>query len=307
MTTDSVAPGLDFYDDNLPLFKRLLEEAKYILNEEIDFKVHSVPGHVKERTSVLNKIADRQYLDPANEMTDLVGLRIITLFESDLRKADASIRRAFDVVSMENKIDEANADTFGYMSVHYICTLKTEHQGPRYRNLHGFKFEVQSRTILMDAWANVSHYLAYKGKNSIPADKQRAFYALAGLFYVADKQFEQLLLGEGETASSSLSAVLTPDRLETDQPLDRDRVADLLESVFPSRDYGDAGDEDRLASISNFVEEADTAGLKTIGKLRDTLEAGKLGALAYEKDRPPPSGRMEQSTRPWEYRARLQA
>lgn len=274
----SAANELDFYDHNLPLLERLLEEAKFILDAEIDFKFHSVPGRVKERDSVQNKIADRQYTDPAIEMTDLVGLRIVSLFESDLTKADAAVRRAFEVITTENKIEDADDDTFGYMSVHYICSLKEEYQGHRYRDLHSFKFEVQSRTILMDAWANVSHYLAYKGKHSIPDDKKKAFYALAGLFYVADQQFEQLLTGSVRSAANLIPAPPIP---EEEQPLDRDNVGAMLDSMFSGRDSETTG-ERKLAALSIFVDELMAAGIDTVGELRGMLEKGKDAAITFD-------------------------
>ena len=49
-------------------------------------------------------------------------------------------------------------------------------------------FEIQVRTIAQDAWDSVSHYLDYKN-NSIRDELKRDFYALSGLFYVADTHF----------------------------------------------------------------------------------------------------------------------
>lgn len=281
--TTSPTSALEFYDSNLESFNRLEAEAKFILEDEIDFKVHSVPTRVKERESVKKKLTDKQYTDPANEMVDVVGLRIVSLFESDLDKADAAINRAFKVLSREDKIAEAADDTFGYMSIHYTCVLKDSNQGARYRGLHGLKFEVQSRTILMDAWANVSHYLAYKGKRSIPATKQRAFYALAGLFYLADQQFEQLLTGSGQ---SQVDALTMPETSVAEQALDRDRMEALLDQVFPTRSRGD-DEEEYLGSLSDLVEEASAAGFETVGEFRALLERGRSKATAYEKRYPP--------------------
>src|SRR5947208_10717429 len=68
--------------------------------------------------------------------------------------------------------------------------MKSEYKGPRYDAISGMPFEVQVRTILMDAWANVSHYLDYKGEADVPKPLRRDFYALSGLFYVADSHFE---------------------------------------------------------------------------------------------------------------------
>ena len=42
----------------------------------------------------------------------------------------------------------------------------------------------------MDAWANISHYLDYKSDIEIPKELKKDFFALSGLFYVADTHFE---------------------------------------------------------------------------------------------------------------------
>ncbi len=60
--------------------------------------------------------------------------------------------------------------------------MKRDYKGPRYDTIVGMPFEIQVRTILMDAWANVSHYLAYKSDIDVPINLQRDFYALGGLF-----------------------------------------------------------------------------------------------------------------------------
>jgi putative GTP pyrophosphokinase len=66
------------------------------------------------------------------------------------------------------------------------------HSGPRYDPLKHLRFEVQVRTIVMDAGAAVSHHLDYKGGTSVPSELRKDFYALSGLFYVADQHFEVL-------------------------------------------------------------------------------------------------------------------
>ena len=55
-----------------------------------------------------------------------------------------------------------------------------------------FLFEIQIRTITQDAWASISHYLDYKNEISIADELKKDFYALSGLFYIADTQFNKI-------------------------------------------------------------------------------------------------------------------
>ena len=255
---DSTA-HLQFYDDNLGRYRRLKDETLFALESGLDFKVHGVLARVKDRQSVADKILRKSYGTPEADLEDLVGLRIVCLYTSDLKKADRVIRDTFEVVSFEDKISDTSEDSFGYMSIHYVCKLREGNSGARYDGLHGLKFEVQCRTILMDAWANVSHHLAYKGKNSLPTDKKRAFHALAGLFYVADEQFQQMLQASDRAELPRRSG-----------PLDRDSVRSLLAELYPDRntELEDEDEDDDLLTTSEFVEEASAAGMPTLQELR---------------------------------------
>jgi len=90
------------------------------------------------------------------------------------------------------KTTGSKENEFGYMSDHYIVKLGKECSGPRYDEIKQLKCEIQVRTILMDAWDSVSHHLDYKQEIDIPSQFRRDFYALSGLFYVADSHFEIL-------------------------------------------------------------------------------------------------------------------
>jgi ppGpp synthetase/RelA/SpoT-type nucleotidyltranferase len=68
--------------------------------------------------------------------------------------------------------------------------LPDNYTGPRYEDLKGLKAEIQIRTIAMDAWSNVSHYLEYKTPEAAPSSLRKDFYALSALFYLADTHFE---------------------------------------------------------------------------------------------------------------------
>jgi ppGpp synthetase/RelA/SpoT-type nucleotidyltranferase len=174
-------------------YDSLREEALHTIEKrlkESSIKIHSIPSRVKDLESFLGKIERKQYENPFEQMQDFVGLRIICLFLSDIPKIGKIIRESFEVVESEDKVDGGDTSSFGYMSVHHIVKFDDNVKGGRYDDIKGIPFEIQVRTIAMDSWANVSHYLEYKSEQDIPDELKRDFNALSGMFYVADKHFQ---------------------------------------------------------------------------------------------------------------------
>ena len=183
------------YNERIPLLKQLGVHAKQILNREITRKkirIHSLYGRVKGFSSFCDKIRRKSVEDPFREIEDLVGLRVVCLFLSDLPKITAIVRDTFRVVREDDKIATIGADIFGYLAVHFDVRLKEVYSSPQYNPLRDTTFEIQVRTITHDAWASISGYLDYKGRGRIPDRLKRDFYALSGLFYIADTHFDFL-------------------------------------------------------------------------------------------------------------------
>ena len=173
--------------------KPLIEEIKYLIYKAAknkNIKIHYISDRVKPFDSFLAKIKRKNLNDPFNDVTDLIGLRVICLFLEDIKKIGTLLVKEFNVIDVEEKIDESDYDEFGYMASHYKAKLKKRSKfvgkGKDYR------FEIQVRTIAQDAWASISHHLFYKKQSSLPNNLRRDFYALSGLFYVADTHFSLL-------------------------------------------------------------------------------------------------------------------
>jgi putative GTP pyrophosphokinase len=161
------------YRSREPLYERLKDEALFAIRgkaESAGHKLHSLTGRVKTLESLEEKAQRKSYGSPLDDAPDVVGVRAVALFLSDLPRLAEIVNETFEVVASEDKIEGGDdPSTFGYMSRHFEAVIHSDHTGPRYDELRGLRFEVQVRTLLMDAWANVSHYLAYKGESSIPA------------------------------------------------------------------------------------------------------------------------------------------
>lgn len=273
------------YESRQPVFGRVAAEVEFALEtltRQEEIKTHSVTSRVKELPSLIDKCREKEIDDPFIAVDDLVGIRIVVLFLSDLPRVDALIRSTFDVHESENKVTDGDPASFGYMSVHYIATLKEEHSGPRYDDLKGLRFEIQARTIVMDAWANVAHYLDYKGESSVPEDLRKDFFALSGLFYVADQHFELFADRAGRSRKQA------EEDLESNTASDLDINLDTMEAFLVHR-YSDRMHEDRPA-ISDLVEDVTRAGYGKLGALEAALDSVESQFLEREVAFPPGGG-----------------
>jgi putative GTP pyrophosphokinase len=81
-------------------------------------------------------------------------------------------------------------DRFGYISLHFICRIRKERASlTEYREFRGVCCEVQVRSILQHAWAEIEHDLGYKAGGTVPRPIRRRFSRLAGLLELADREF----------------------------------------------------------------------------------------------------------------------
>jgi putative GTP pyrophosphokinase len=283
LTEEEARRIADVYAVNLPLYDNLAAEAKFVLDKALpeSIKIHTIDARVKELGKVIGKVERKHYHDPFSEMHDLVGLRVVCLFLNDIEKIATVIREEFDVVGEENKIDD-ESDNFGYMALHFDVRLPRTFSGARYDDLREFVFEIQVRTLLMDAWANVSHYLDYKRESSIPSGLRRDFVALSGLFYVADQHFEMFMRSSRESQRRAESDLSTPNAIDLGaEPLDADTLYAYLARRYPKRNRTPRNQTSELAG--ELIE----AGLTTLADVEAVLEKAEADVFREEKeDRP---------------------
>jgi ppGpp synthetase/RelA/SpoT-type nucleotidyltranferase len=196
---DSKQCKLD-YEAKLPLYEIMGNKFKELLEELLkneDIKSASVTKRIKTPKSFLEKItrSDKNYKDPLNEVTDLCGLRITVRTLSDVKNVGELLKKEFilDVENSISKLDEMKADQFGYLSEHYVVELKTARgKLPEWKNFKKLKAEIQVRTFLQHAWAEVQHSLDYKNTQDIPKELRRKLFRLSALFELADEELNQI-------------------------------------------------------------------------------------------------------------------
>lgn len=170
------------------------------LVQEAGIKTHHITGRVKKPASLADKLRRKvgRY-QSLGDVTDLVGLRVITYFESDVAAVSRLVESCWDV-DWDHSIDKSkmhDPDRFGYMGVHYVVRpLADQEEFAPLREKKGsttdLRFEIQIRSILQHAWAEIEHDLGYKNREAVPREVRRRFYRLAGLLEMADEEFMAL-------------------------------------------------------------------------------------------------------------------
>jgi len=131
----------------------------------------SVSFRVKTEASFLAKVRKKRYKDPKSDCTDLLGIRIITYLEDDVHRAAAILKNSFSVDSSKSvdKRTPIEVDRVGYRSLHFVATLGAQRSAlPEYSRFEKNVFEIQIRTVLQHAWAEIEHDRNYKFSSSLP-------------------------------------------------------------------------------------------------------------------------------------------
>ena len=188
---------LDEFKENEPTYIAIKEfMLKYLRNlicVENNILIAGIEGRVKEYGSLEKKLELKGHkYKTTMDITDLVGLRVITFYKDEVDYIASLIERNFDI-DYENSIDKRKmyeVDRFGYMSLHYICSIPKElYNDSKYPKLNEIKFEIQMRTELQHVWATIFHDTGYKSDVEVPREYIRRLARLEGMLEVADDEF----------------------------------------------------------------------------------------------------------------------
>lgn len=244
--------------------------------------VHEIVGRVKTIESLEGKVKRKNYSNLA-EITDLCGIRIITYFSDDVDKIAELISQEFEV-DLENTIDKRKSEDptkFGYVSLHYVVGLREENTSPTlYGRFKNIKLEIQIRTVMQHAWAEIEHDLGYKSKEDIPDQYRRQFSRLAGLIELADDNFLQLKNNinnyeqeiREKLPTSKKELPIDSSTLMTYVTEDQNYI-ELLNTIKTS----DVDIDFNINSsfLSTVVQRVKKLGLKTIGDIDELLDRYK--------------------------------
>jgi len=165
-------------------------------------EVTKIEGRVKDKEECIKKFyrkyqsrleADEQPYEIKDFITDLIGIRIVCLYEDQIPVVAELLQRHFRIIDVTDKISavESTEDSFGYKGLHMDLALNDGMASlPKYLPYVDRPFEVQIRSLIQDAWSVLDHKIKYK--KSIPIDLKRRITVLSALFELADREFKEI-------------------------------------------------------------------------------------------------------------------
>jgi putative GTP pyrophosphokinase len=185
------------FDRSKEMLDALLAKTKSLIEvslQDANIRYQSVQARVKSKNKIEEKyLAPEKNYQTLKNITDLVGLRIITYYEDDIDRVAEVIRREFHIDS-ENSVDKRRIepDRFGCRAANFVCThLDKRTSDVEYKRFVGVVCEIQITSILGHAWAEIEHEW-YDLKDSYPDEIKREFSRLAALFEIADSKFLEI-------------------------------------------------------------------------------------------------------------------
>ena len=259
---------LEEYRRQRPVFDKMnatLPGQVRALLEEAGIVVASVESRVKEEASLAGKLELKgaKYAS-LEDITDIFGMRIITFYTDDVDKVASGVERLFEV-DWDNSVDKRKlleVDSFGYLSLHYVC------RAPGFP----YRFEVQMRTILQHAWANMNHDTGYKSGVEVPQEYLRNMNRLAGMLELVDEQFSRIR-SEINDYRRQVQSLVASGHLE-EVPLD----GDSFRSYLNLRPFDPLNR--RIASLNQAeIQEVSLMPFLTIFKATGFKTLGDVSAL----------------------------
>ena len=254
-------------------------------------RVHSVTNRVKRRQSLERKLGrgEAKYAALAN-VTDVVGLRVITYFPDEVDAVAEVIEREFEI-DPENSVDRRatlEPDRFGYLSLHYVAAIgPTRRELAEWAQYGAMRFEIQIRSILQHAWAEIEHDLGYKSPGSIPRPVRRRFSRLAGLLEIADEEFAKLRDDIRQYEAQVVADVARrPDTTGIDQEsllafAKRSPLIKELDSAISGLIGSPLEKRHRKGYLSAQAARLQDLGLRSIGDVSKVLDARRDDILSF--------------------------
>ena len=168
-----------------------VENVTELLQNQI--VIDSIKSRIKEFESVVEKCDRKNYENTdgqpyydintiRNYMQDVVGIRIITLYRTDVYKIYEAIKNTELVISHVDDYIKSPKES-GYRSLHLVVMV----QIPTNDGTKLVPAEIQLRTKAMDLWATLDHEFRYKNDDPDP----ESIALLQGLAVTIDETDEK--------------------------------------------------------------------------------------------------------------------
>lgn len=179
----------------------ICEELKKA-DKSIDVFLKTPPKHrLKDTQSLIDKAfyrPEKSYQDPYNEIEDKVGARFVVLLIEDIKLINNIITRSnlwtYDACKHFDEDKEREPLLFSYQSVHFILRPKNTINVDGCNVTTNIPCEVQIRTLLQHAHAELTHDAIYKAKRAVKPKVHRTVAKSMALIETTDDFFNEVSL-----------------------------------------------------------------------------------------------------------------
>ncbi|MDR0524325.1 MAG: tetratricopeptide repeat protein [Spirochaetaceae bacterium] len=187
----------NLYEQYLPVRRLIAEDIEKAIEKALKFLPSNptIRVRLKEFKSYYKKYLKILQNNPnagPPYVTDIIGLRVICPFSGDIPLVQNLLKNAFEVLEVELKGLNYSFKEFGYESLHLLVKIPQEIQ--KNRGDCGLETaEIQIRTFLQDAWAEVEHALVYKADyTAFDELRKRKLAAVNASLVLADTIFDEI-------------------------------------------------------------------------------------------------------------------
>ena len=214
---------IEKFAKTVPIWKLFAKAMRRVLEAACE---RAVPeAMVQARSKSLASFAEKcvrkwpKYQNPAEELTDLCGARVIVHTLVQVKAVRTFVEKNFIVQEYDDKGAALQDDKFGYRDVHFLVRLKPERAmaigfaKKECREIGDRVAELQVRTVVQHAWADILHDRLYKAPLKLSKEAKRTGALLAAIMEDGDLSFDRLA-GELDGMAANYTAYATRENVE---------------------------------------------------------------------------------------------
>lgn len=181
---------------------KVLETQLEIINDDFKYiKKYNPIEHIKTRIKSADSIINKLYKDNleftldnvGRYINDIVGVRIVCAFESDVFELINIIRDSNIIHVIKEKDFISKPKNTGYRSYHLLVEVPVELINEKVM----VKAEIQIRTLAMDLWASLEHKLKYKSDYCTDSISKKLI-DISSQLHVIDEEMLELVNKENQ-------------------------------------------------------------------------------------------------------------
>lgn len=170
-------------------FNKLYKEYQTLGEEN---PIEHIKYRIKTEESIKNKLQKNNLefssTNIENNLKDVVGVRIVCSFLSDLVKLIEYVKNDPELEILNIKDYVENPKESGYSSYHIIVAVPISIDG----KLEKVKAEIQLRTMAMDMWASLDHKIRYKKNTNLPKETEHKLQQTREFINMIDIDLDEL-------------------------------------------------------------------------------------------------------------------